>query len=93
MRTFRWFSGSLQSSFWDSPLSDRRRIHPRSCRGHQAGQQATPDDRLTDIEADTDDTQSMVRLLLYSDVIDVKGLITATSTWKRTSVAPESFAP
>lgn len=46
---------------------------------------------LTDIEADPDDTQSMVRLLLYSDVIDLKGLIATTSTHKRTSVAPESI--
>jgi Cellulose-binding Sde182, nucleoside hydrolase-like domain/Cellulose-binding protein Sde0182, C-terminal domain len=31
----------------------------------------------------------MVRLLLYSDVIDIQGLIATTSTWKRTSVSPE----
>ena len=46
---------------------------------------------LTDIEADPDDTQSMVRLLLYSNVIDIKGLIATTSCWKKTSVAPESI--
>jgi hypothetical protein len=46
---------------------------------------------LTDIEADPDDTQSMVRLLLYSNVIDIKGLIATTSVWKKTSVAPESI--
>ena len=28
---------------------------------------------LTDIEADPDDTQSLVRLLLYSNQIDIKG--------------------
>ncbi len=44
---------------------------------------------LTDIGAEVDDTQSMVRLLLYSDVIDIEGLIATTSTWKRTSVSPE----
>lgn len=44
---------------------------------------------LTDIGADPDDTESLVRLLLYSDVIDIEGLIATTSTWKRTSVAPE----
>lgn len=42
---------------------------------------------LTDIGADPDDTESMVRLLLYSDVIDVQGLIATTSTWKRTSAS------
>jgi hypothetical protein len=46
---------------------------------------------LTDIEADPDDTQSMVRLLLYSNVIDIQGLIATTSVWKKTSVAPESI--
>jgi hypothetical protein len=46
---------------------------------------------LTDIEADPDDTQSMVRLLLYSNVIDIEGLIATTSVWKKTSVAPESI--
>ena len=46
---------------------------------------------LTDIEADPDDTQSLVRLLLYSNEIEIQGLIATTSTWKRTSVAPESI--
>jgi hypothetical protein len=46
---------------------------------------------LTDIEADPDDTQSMVRLLLYSNEIDIKGFIATTSVWKKTSVAPESI--
>jgi hypothetical protein len=46
---------------------------------------------LTDIEADPDDTQSMVRLLLYSDQIDIQGLIATTSCWKKSSVAPESI--
>ncbi len=44
---------------------------------------------LTDIGAEVDDTESMVRLLLYSDVIDIQGIIATTSTWKRTSVSPE----
>lgn len=44
---------------------------------------------LTDIGADPDDTQSLVRLLLYADVIDIQGLIATTSTHKRTSVSPE----
>jgi hypothetical protein len=46
---------------------------------------------LTDIEADPDDTQSMIRLLLYSNEIDIKGLIATTSVWKKTSVSPESI--
>jgi hypothetical protein len=46
---------------------------------------------LTDIEADPDDTQSLVRLLLYANSIDLKGIIATTSCWKRTSTAPESI--
>lgn len=46
---------------------------------------------LTDIEADPDDTQSLIRLLLYSNEIELRGLVATTSTWKRTSIAPESI--
>ena len=46
---------------------------------------------LSDIEADPDDTQSFIRLLLYANQIDIKGLIATTSVWKKTSVAPESI--
>lgn len=46
---------------------------------------------LTDIEADPDDTQSLIRLLLYSNEIDIEGLVATTSVWKRTSVAPDSI--
>lgn len=46
---------------------------------------------LSDIEAEVDDTESFVRLLLYSNQIDLKGLIATTSCWKKTSVAPETM--
>ncbi|MGB8225314.1 MAG: nucleoside hydrolase-like domain-containing protein [Sedimentisphaerales bacterium] len=46
---------------------------------------------LTDIEADPDDTQSLIRLLLYSNEIDIKGLVATTSCWHRTRVDPESI--
>jgi hypothetical protein len=46
---------------------------------------------LTDIEADPDDTQSLVRLLLYSNVIDIKGLVATTSCWHKNRVNPESI--
>ena len=45
---------------------------------------------LTDIEADPDDTQSLVRLLLYSNEMDIKGIIATTSCWHKTEVNPES---
>src|SRR6476661_7297471 len=46
---------------------------------------------LTDIEADPDDTQSLIRFLLYSNQWDVEGLIATTSIHQQTMVAPESI--
>jgi hypothetical protein len=46
---------------------------------------------LSDIEAEVDDTESFVRLMLYSNEIDIKGLIATTSVWKKTTVAPEAI--
>jgi hypothetical protein len=46
---------------------------------------------LTDIEADPDDTQSMVRFLTYCNQWDVEGLIATTSIHQKTRVAPESI--
>ena len=46
---------------------------------------------LTDIEADPDDTQSLVRLLLYADEIEIKGLVATTSCWQKARVCPESI--
>jgi len=46
---------------------------------------------LSDIEAEADDTESFVRLMLYSNEIDIEGLIATTSVWKKTSVAPEAI--
>ncbi len=46
---------------------------------------------LTDVEADPDDTQSLIRLMLYTNVIDVKGIIATTSTHQKKNVYPESI--
>lgn len=46
---------------------------------------------LTDIEADPDDTMSLVRLLLYADEIDIKGLVATTSCWHKAQVNPDSI--
>lgn len=46
---------------------------------------------LTDIEADPDDTQSLVRLFLYSNQIDIEGIIATTSCWMTSSIHPESI--
>ncbi|MFN8093872.1 MAG: DUF1593 domain-containing protein [Vicinamibacteria bacterium] len=46
---------------------------------------------LSDIEADPDDTQSFVRLLLYSNQIDLEALVATTSVHQKSRVAPESI--
>lgn len=46
---------------------------------------------LTDIEADPDDAQTLVRLLLYANQIDIEGLIATTSVHLKARVAPESI--
>lgn len=46
---------------------------------------------LTDIEADVDDAQSLVRLLLYSNQIDIKGIVATTSCWMDNKINPQSI--
>jgi hypothetical protein len=46
---------------------------------------------LTDIGADPDDTMSLVRLLTYSNVVDIKGLVATTSTFQKNRIEPESI--
>ena len=46
---------------------------------------------LSDIEADPDDSQSLVRLLLYANQIDIEGLVATTSTHQKARIAPESM--
>ncbi|MFL9836687.1 nucleoside hydrolase-like domain-containing protein [Flavobacterium sp. ST-75] len=46
---------------------------------------------LSDIEADPDDTQSFVRLFLYSNQIDIKGLVATTSTHQKNAIYPQSI--
>jgi hypothetical protein len=44
---------------------------------------------LTDIGNEPDDSESMVRFLLYSNEFDVEGLVATTSTWQRERVQPK----
>ena len=46
---------------------------------------------LSDIEADPDDTQSFVRLMLYSNEMDIEGIVATTSCWIKNRVEPESI--
>ncbi|HEX4771749.1 MAG TPA: nucleoside hydrolase-like domain-containing protein [Bryobacteraceae bacterium] len=46
---------------------------------------------LSDIGNEPDDQMSLVRLLLYSNQIDIEGLVATTSTWQKTVVHPETM--
>ena len=46
---------------------------------------------LSDIEADPDDSQSLVRLLLYANQIDIEGIVATTSTHQKSRIAPETM--
>jgi hypothetical protein len=46
---------------------------------------------LSDIGNEPDDQMSLVRLLVYSNEIDIEGLVATTSTWQRTAVHPETM--
>lgn len=46
---------------------------------------------LSDIEADPDDAQSLVRLLLYANQIDIEGIVATTSTHQKSKIAPASM--
>ncbi|MDQ5979955.1 MAG: hypothetical protein QG602_2930 [Verrucomicrobiota bacterium] len=47
---------------------------------------------LTDMGADPDDEQSLVRLLLYINEIDVEGLVATTSCWQQNAIRPDFIA-
>lgn len=44
---------------------------------------------LSDIGNEPDDSESLVRLLLYANVLDLEGLVATTSTWQRDRVQPQ----
>jgi hypothetical protein len=46
---------------------------------------------LTDVGNEPDDQMSFVRLLLYSNEIDLEALVATTSTWQRDKVQPETL--
>lgn len=56
----------------------------------------TPGDKprlivLTDIGGEPDDSESMVRLMLYSSQIDIEGLVATTSVWMKEQTHPEAI--
>ncbi len=44
---------------------------------------------LTDMGADPDDEQSLVRLLLYANQLDIEGLVATTSCWQQNTIRPD----
>jgi hypothetical protein len=44
---------------------------------------------LTDIANEPDDQMSLVRLLVYSNRVDIEGLVASTSTWMKQAVRPD----
>lgn len=44
---------------------------------------------LTDIANEPDDQMSLVRLLVYSNQLDIEGLVASTSTWMKRAVRPD----
>jgi len=46
----------------------------------------------TDVSNEPDDEESLVRLLVYSNEIDIEGLIATTSVWLRDQVRPDLIA-
>src|SRR5579884_4082332 len=46
---------------------------------------------LSDIGNEPDDQMSLVRLLTYSNQLEIEALIAGTSTWQKTAVHPETM--
>jgi hypothetical protein len=46
---------------------------------------------ISDIGNEPDDQMSLVRLLLYSNEIDIEALVASTSTWQKKAVHPETM--
>jgi hypothetical protein len=86
MRTshFAGFAGilALASSGFGAPVPA---AHVDSLQGHPRVV------IISDIGNEPDDQMSLVRLLLYSNQIDVEALVASTSTWQKTAVHPETM--
>ena len=46
---------------------------------------------ISDIGNEPDDQMSLVRLLIYSNELEIEGLIASTSTWQKTTTHPETM--
>ncbi|HTF70446.1 MAG TPA: nucleoside hydrolase-like domain-containing protein, partial [Edaphobacter sp.] len=46
---------------------------------------------ISDVGNEPDDQMSLVRLLVYSNQLDIEALIASTSTWQRKALHPETM--
>jgi hypothetical protein len=46
---------------------------------------------ISDIGNEPDDQMSMVRLMVYSNELDIEAIIASTSTWQKTAIHPETM--
>jgi hypothetical protein len=69
---------ALATSAWPQTPVDRFTGHPRVA-------------ILSDIGNEPDDQMSLVRLLLYSNQLDIEALVANTSVWQRAAVHPETM--
>ena len=71
------------------------RAHSQGTRQEPAGSRIDPYAArtrlvvLTDIANEPDDQMSMVRLLVYSNQLEIEGLVAGTSTWMKNTVRPD----
>jgi hypothetical protein len=70
------FSAAAMAQPASAPRADDFSGHPRAV-------------ILSDIGNEPDDQMSLVRLLLYSNEIEIEALIASTSTWQKKAVHPE----
>jgi Protein of unknown function (DUF1593) len=73
---FLWGNGAAHGQQPVPGVLDRYSGHPRAF-------------VISDIGNEPDDQMSFVRFLLYSNEIDVEGLVAATSTWQKAVTHPE----
>ena len=91
MKALTWLGAGLLAAFAGAAPSTAAAASP-AARTHVVDD--GPQRRmivLTDMEADQDDAQSLVRLMLYANEIDIEVLIATTSTHMRHELHPETI--
>src|ERR1039458_269666 len=71
--------------------SPRNHAYARSCIWRGAFQSVEACTDLAICMNEPDDQMSLVRLLLYSNELDIEALIASTSTWQKQIIHPETM--